>query len=161
MSVVAAPLNGTILDLKDVPDPVFAAGTVGDGLAIKPADSATPVTVLAPVSGTALRVMPHAFVIAAPEGNILVHVGIDTVRLRGEGYEVLATQGDVITAGDPVVRFDPEVVKNAGYSPLCAVVLMDSKKGDITQLAEGEVRAGDEIFKITTHDLEFCADCDD
>ncbi|MDO4910804.1 MAG: PTS glucose transporter subunit IIA [Corynebacterium sp.] len=161
MSVVAAPLAGTVLDLKDVPDPVFAAGTVGDGVAIKPSESATPVTVLAPISGVALRVMPHAFVIAAPEGNVLVHVGIDTVRLRGEGYTVLATQGDVVKAGDPIVSFDPAVVKQAGYSPLCAVVLMDSKKGDIQQIGEGDITPGEELFKIVTHDLEHGTDVDD
>lgn len=150
MSLITAPVNGTVLNLSEVPDPIFAAYAVGDGLAIQPNQTGEKITVHAPISGTALRVMPHAFVIAAPEGNVLVHIGINTIRLRGEGFTVLAEQGSVVNEGEPMVSFDPDIVDEHGYSPICAVVLMDSKRGDINPLASGSVTVGDKLMEITT-----------
>lgn len=91
---VLAPLPGTVLDLQEVPDPVFAQAMVGPGLAIEPPRDAQRITVTAPITGTVVKAMPHAFVIMHESGNaVLVHVGIDTVHLKGEGFTVSVAKG--------------------------------------------------------------------
>ena len=85
---VLAPVAGLVRPLADVPDPVFAAEMVGAGVAIEPAGGAS--DAVSPVAGTVLKLHPHAFVVLTPEGTgVLVHLGIDTVRLDGAGFELL------------------------------------------------------------------------
>ena len=99
---VLAPVSGTSLAVQDMPDPVFAEQMVGPGVAVEPA--AGPTTVVSPIAGKVLKVMPHAFVVMGDGVGVLVHLGINTVRLEGEGFEVLAEQGSEVAAGDPVER---------------------------------------------------------
>ncbi|GAA3193373.1 hypothetical protein GCM10020255_093910 [Rhodococcus baikonurensis] len=128
VTVVLAPLPGRVVALADVPDPVFAQQMVGSGVAIEPARGQGPLTVVAPISGKILKLHPHAFVIFGEKATgVLVHIGIDTVKLEGDGFTLIAAEGDTVNAGDPVVSFDPAHIDTTGYSAICPVVVMDSK----------------------------------
>ena len=120
MTVVHAPLAGRVVPLSDVPDPVFAGQIVGAGLAIEPEDGATEVLVVSPVAGRVAKVHPHALAIADETGTgVLVHLGIDTVHLRGEGFTVHRAEGEDVEAGTPVVTFSPAQVRGRGLSAGC------------------------------------------
>lgn len=147
MSEVLAPLAGRVLSLSDVPDPVFSSEMVGPGVAIDPGPGE--VTVVSPIAGKVVKVHPHAFVVLAPDGvGILVHLGIDTVKLEGLGFEVLVEQGSTVTAGTPMIRWDPATIRT-GMSSLVPVVAMDRPRGSVPQ-PEGDVRVsvGDVLFTI-------------
>ena len=144
---VLAPLGGVVTALADVPDPVFGAELVGPGLAIDPAQDGL-VEVVAPFDGRIAKIHPHAFVVESPDGRAaLVHLGLDTVQLGGVGFTVLAAEGDVVTAGDAVVRWTPSEVASGGRSPVCPVVALDGA-GAVTPsaLVGGRVKAGDVLF---------------
>jgi sugar PTS system EIIA component len=148
---VLAPCPGRVVAMADVPDPVFAEEMVGPGVAIEPAPG--PTTVVAPIAGTVLKVLPHAFVVLGDGVGVLVHLGINTVRLDGEGFEVLATQGSEVAAGDPMITWDPATLPATAagqdVSPVVPVVLMDGVKGSVTSEAiGGTVAAGDLLFAI-------------
>ncbi|MDP9737962.1 PTS sugar transporter subunit IIA [Curtobacterium sp. 260] len=138
MTAVRTPFAGPVVALADVPDPVFAGQLVGAGVAVDPTGVAGPVTAVAPVDGTIVKLHPHAFALQGSAGtDVLVHVGIDTVKLRGEGFELLAAEGDTVHAGDPVVRFTPSVIEAAGYSPVCPVVVLGSAPDSVEQGSVG------------------------
>jgi PTS system glucose-specific IIA component len=147
--VVTAPLPGTVLDITDVPDPVFAASMVGAGVGVEPSPDAGLVDVVAPVSGRLLKVHPHAFIVLTPEGRgVLVHVGIDTVKLEGAPFTLHVTEGDDVAAGDRVVTVDVAAVRAAGLSPVSPVVVMDAAADTMPPVAAGTpVAAGDELFR--------------
>ncbi|WP_214408647.1 PTS sugar transporter subunit IIA [Sphaerisporangium fuscum] len=146
MTTVLAPVAGVVVGLAAVPDPVFSSGLVGVGTAIDPVRE--PGKVLAPIDGRVLKLHPHAYVIAAEDGRaVLVHLGIDTVQLRGEGFELLVGEGQRVRAGQPVVAWNPAAVEAGGRSPICPVVALDAPPARVSGvLAAGPVRAGDELF---------------
>lgn len=149
---VVAPLAGTVVALADVPDPVFAAEMVGSGVAVEPTGE-EPVAVVAPVAGNLMKVHPHAFVVLTPAGvGVLVHLGIDTVRLRGEGFTVHRAEGEDVAAGTPVVTFSPAEVRGRGLSAVCPVVVLDSPAGAVAPRAGRAVAAGDPLFGYPTPD---------
>jgi len=132
VTVVDAPLAGQVIALADVPDPVFAGLIVGAGLALEPEDGATEVPVVSPVAGRVMKVHPHAFVILDEDGaGVLVHLGIDTVKLEGEGFTVHVADGDEVERGARIITWDPTAVRSAGYSAMCPVVVMQSKPDDV------------------------------
>ena len=142
---VLAPVDGTVIPLGDVPDPVFAGQLVGAGIAIDPVRE--PGTVVAPADGRLLKLHPHAFVLLTTDGKgLLVHLGIDTVQLDGEGFELLAEEGADVAAGTPVVRWDPAAIETGGRSPIVPVVVMDSAPDSVEAAVFGPVRVGAEIF---------------
>jgi PTS system glucose-specific IIA component len=145
---VLSPLPGTVLPLGEVPDPVFAQQIVGGGVAVQPARDDGSVVATAPVGGTLVRVQPHAYVIRSASGTgILVHIGIDTVRMDGAGFQLLATEGAPVNAGDPVVRFDPRVIAEHGYSDICPVIVLQSPPGAVPAPATPRsVAAADLLF---------------
>ncbi|NUR06247.1 MAG: PTS glucose transporter subunit IIA [Nocardioidaceae bacterium] len=145
---VLAPVSGTSLDVADVPDPVFASGMVGPGVAIDP--DRRPQVVVAPIAGRLVKLHPHAFVVLGPDGvGVLVHLGIDTVRLQGAGFRLLAAEDDEVTAGQRVLDFDPAYVAGAGCSPICAVVVMDCPLPAVPVHRSGaQVGAAEPIFDI-------------
>ncbi|MET9069889.1 PTS sugar transporter subunit IIA [Streptosporangium sandarakinum] len=146
MMTVMAPVTGTAVDLDAVPDPVFSKGLVGPGMAVEPERTAG--RAVSPITGTIVKLHPHAFVVVGDDGRgVLVHLGIDTVQLRGEGFETLAAEGDRVGAGQPVVAWDPARVAAGGRSPVCAVVALDAPAEAVTTLARGPVRAGDGLFR--------------
>ena len=135
--------------MADVPDPVFAEEMVGPGVAIEPDPG--PTTVVSPIAGKVLKVLPHAFVVLGDGVGVLVHLGINTVRLEGQGFEVLATQGSEVAAGDPMITWDPSTLPSSAagqdVSPVVPVVLMDAAKGSVTSEAiGGSVAAGELLF---------------
>ncbi|KAA1398032.1 PTS sugar transporter subunit IIA [Aeromicrobium ginsengisoli] len=147
MTTVSAPVAGTVIALADVPDPVFAQQIVGSGIAIDPERAES--TVVAPADGRLLKLHPHAFVLLTTDGKgLLVHLGIDTVQLEGDGFELLVTEGDEVTAGTPIVRWNPAEIEAGGRSPVVPVVVMDSAPDTVQAAATGAVRVGEEIFTV-------------
>lgn len=146
MTTVLAPVGGEAVGLAAVPDPVFSAGMVGPGTAIDPVRG--PGAAVAPIAGKIVKMHPHAYVVVGDDGKgVLVHLGIDTVQLRGEGFRPLAAEGDRVRAGQPVVAWDPTVIEAGGRSPVCPVVALDAVPGSLTALAVGDVRVGDALFQ--------------
>ncbi len=143
---ILAPCAGQVIAMADVADPVFSAQTVGPGVGIEPDDGRQ--VVVAPADGRLLKVSPHAFILLVDgEVGILVHIGINTVRLAGEGFEVLAAQGADVTAGTPVVAWDPAAVTDPGMSRTVVVVVMDGEPDSVTTTAVGRrVAEGEALF---------------
>jgi PTS system glucose-specific IIA component/PTS system N-acetylglucosamine-specific IIA component len=147
--VVLAPVPGRVVAMADVPDEVFAASLVGPGVALDPPRE--PGDAVAPVAGRIAKLHPHAFVVVAvlPEGGagVLVHLGIDTVKLEGAPFTLHAAEGDQVTAGDRVVSMDVAAVRAAGMSPVTPVVVMDAKAETVPPVESGAaVATGDVLF---------------
>ena len=149
MTEVLAPCPGRVVPLSATGDPVFAAEMVGPGVAIDPEPGQS--TVVSPIAGKVVKVHPHAFVVLGADGvGVLVHLGINTVRLEGKGFEVLVEQGSSVAAGDPMVRWDPAAITGEDISTMVPVVAMDRPKGSVPAPAEGSVAAiGDVLFTVT------------
>ena len=144
--IVRSPLAGVAHPLSAVPDAVFAGEMVGAGVAVEPT-GAGPVQVVSPVDGTLVKLHPHAFVVLTASGTgILVHLGIDTVRLQGEGFTLHVEEGAAVAVGDPVVTFDPGAVRARDLSAVCPVVVLDSAPGSVPAPADGDVEAGAALF---------------
>lgn len=144
---VQAPLAGTVIALEQVPDPVFAGRFVGTGAAIDPDRDKGEVTAVAPVSGTVAKVHPHAFVIASEDGRgVLVHLGLDTVGLKGQGFTVHVADGDEVSAGDAIVTWNPSDVADRGLSPVVPVITLDAAEEEVAVTATGAVQQGDEVL---------------
>ena len=143
--VVLSPLVGQVLPLSDVPDLVFAEAMVGPGVAVEP--EAGRGTAVAPVAGRLVKLHPHAFIVLTASGRgVLVHLGIDTVELRGEGFELLAAEGDEVAVGTPVVRWDPGAVREGGRSAVCPVVALDASLDAVSGQADGRAEQGRTLF---------------
>ena len=146
MTSVTSPLAGRAIGLTEVPDPVFSGAMVGPGTAIDPVRE--PSEAVSPVDGVIVSLHPHAFVVVDAEGHgVLTHLGIDTVQLNGEGFELLVNKGDTVTRGQSVVRWNPAAVEAAGKSPVCPIVALEATAGSLSGLREdGDVKAGDSLF---------------
>ena len=145
---VLAPISGNAVPLSEVPDEVFAEGMAGEGGAIIPGVSGEAV---APVSGTLVKLFQggHAFGIETDEGvEMIVHLGLDTIEMRGAGFEKIATEGDRVEAGEPIVRFDLDEIKNAGYDPITPVVVTNPDEHPVSSPSTGGVSAGDPLFEV-------------
>nr|WP_324255053.1 glucose-specific PTS transporter subunit IIBC [Bacillus sp. REN16] len=119
---LVSPLTGKIIPLSEVPDSVFSNMMLGDGIAIEPTDG----TIVAPVNGEIITIFPtkHAVAIKSDAGaEILIHIGIDTVELKGEGFETLVSPGDKVTQGQPIVNVDFESIKVKVPSIITPVVI--------------------------------------
>lgn len=146
---VLAPVDGTVLAMADVPDPVFAGAIVGPGLGIDPPRRAG-VDVVSPVAGTIVKLHPHAFVVQADQARaVLVHLGLDTVQLAGQGFTLHAAEGDEVAAGDLVVTWDPSAVEAGGRSPVCPVVALQGPEGDVRGVVDAgvTVRSGEPLLE--------------
>lgn len=146
MTEVLAPVTGTVKPMSDVPDAVFSAEMVGSGVAIDPQTGEA--DAVSPIAGTLVKVHPHAFVVVGDDGTgVLVHLGINTVRLGGEGFEVIAEEKSRVEAGQPVTRWDPADIVGKGLSPVVVVCVMDSQPGAVSSDQVGAaVNAGDALF---------------
>ncbi len=143
---VLAPFTGRVVPLDEVPDPVFAGEMMGDGLAIDPTEG----TAVSPVAGklVVFHSACHAFAVqAADEVGVLVHLGIDTVQMKGQGFTRLAEVDDEVAAGQPIIRFDIAAIQAAGYSLVSPVVLPDLPEGyRVDKTSAATVRAGQDIL---------------
>ncbi|MFJ2815645.1 PTS glucose transporter subunit IIA [Streptomyces sp. NPDC091279] len=146
MTSVTSPLAGTTIGLAAVPDPVFSGAMVGPGTAIDPVRE--PSAAVSPVDGVVVSLHPHAFVVVDSEGHgVLTHLGIDTVQLNGEGFELLVNKGDTVTRGQDVVQWNPAAVEAAGKSPICPIVALEATSDSLSDIVEsGDVRTGDMLF---------------
>ncbi|MGH3947999.1 MAG: PTS sugar transporter subunit IIA [Pseudonocardiaceae bacterium] len=146
---VVAPVPGRLVPLAEVPDPVFAAAIVGPGAAIDPPRG--PVHAVAPLAGRIVKLHPHAYVVVADDGaGVLVHLGIDTVQLKGEGFTLHVGEGDRVTAGQPVVSFDAAALESGGRSPVCPVIALDAAPEMLDGLrSAGEIAVGEPLFVWT------------
>ncbi|UUN25699.1 PTS glucose transporter subunit IIA [Streptomyces sp. FIT100] len=146
MTTVTSPLAGRVIGLAAVPDPVFSGAMVGPGTAIDPVREVS--EAVSPVDGIVVSLHPHAFVVVDSEGHgVLTHLGIDTVQLNGEGFQLLINKGDTVTKGQPIVRWNPVAVEEAGKSPICPVVALEATVDSLSGVREdGDVKAGDELF---------------
>lgn len=143
MNEVYAPIAGTVLPLASVPDPVFAEAMLGPGLAIDPQPIDGVVEVRAPVDGKVTNAMSHAIVLGSP--SILVHLGIDTVHLKGAGFTTHVEVDDEVRRGDLLTTWQ---VGEAGELPLFVPVVA-LRRSEIEQRAFGAVRWGDHLFTVT------------
>lgn len=143
---VHSPIPGHVLPLTEVADPAFAQGMVGPGLALDPERVAG--AAVAPVPGAVTMLHPHAFVVATADGAaVLVHLGIDTVTLRGQGFTLHVVQGQTVCAGQPVINWDPAAVQASGRSPLCPVIALDATATHLVWCHRpGPIAAGDPLF---------------
>jgi len=140
---VLAPVGGRAVPLQDVPDPVFSQGMVGYGAAIDPPRGV--VDAVAPVSGKILKLLPHAYIVMTPDNvGILVHLGLDTVQLNGEGFTTHVSQGDDVTAGQVIITYDVPSVEAKGLNPIVPVVVMDELEQS-NVIPSDAVTAGAEI----------------
>ena len=120
-----APVTGVLVPIEQVPDPVFAGKMVGDGVSIDPLEN----TLVAPCDGEVVHLHPslHALTIRSPEGlEVLTHIGLDTVRMRGEGFAVQVKVGDQVSAGDPLIVFDMDLVATQAKSLLTQMVIANT-----------------------------------
>lgn len=145
---LASPVTGRILPLEEVPDPVFAGRLAGDGIAVEATDG----RLVAPVRGTIVHVFPggHAIGMVTPEGlELLIHVGIDTVALQGEGFSVVVKDGDAVEPGAELGRFDPRLIAARGKSLITPVLLTNpNRAAGLVPLARGHVRAGEPLLRV-------------
>ena len=146
---ILSPLAGTVVPLGDVPDPVFSKGTMGPGVAVLPSGD----TAYSPGSGVVVAVQPsgHAFGLVLDGGiEVLIHIGIDTVALKGEGFDVKVTKGQKVSAGTPLVTFDRKVIEAAGYPLITPIIVLNGKKfGSVEPAAHGEIAVGAPLLAVT------------
>ena len=145
---VLAPTAGRMVTLSDVPDATFAQGIVGPGVAIDPPREV--MNAVAPVSGKVMKLWPHAYVIMTSDNvGVLVHLGLDTVQLEGEGFTVLAEEGAQVEVGQPMITFDVPAVEATGRNPIIPIVVMDKKAAiDVVATADAQVASLDEVFTV-------------
>ncbi|MDO4685328.1 MAG: glucose PTS transporter subunit IIA [Corynebacterium sp.] len=146
--LVNAPLEGAAIALTDVPDPVFAGERLGKGVAIEPTGN----TVVAPADAKVMLVQKtgHAIALKLESGiELLIHVGLDTVQLGGEGFKVHVERKQQVQAGDPLITFDPEVIKAAGYPLVTPVVVTNYAKFESVEgIPAAHVDSGTQVIKV-------------
>src|ERR1700737_4831321 len=132
--VLLAPLTGLVVPLAEVPDPVFAGGMFGDGVGIDPLEG----RLVAPCEGTVTHLARtgHALTLSTPEGaEILLHIGIDTVELNGQGFTVKVGQGAREKAGDLLIEFDQDLVATKALSLVSVVAIANSDAFEVVEYA--------------------------
>ena len=152
---IRAALDGQAVSITEVPDPIFSQKMMGDGAAILPENG----TIVSPVDGELMMIAPtrHAYGFKAEDGTeILVHVGLETVGLNGEGFTVLKEAGSKVKAGEPVAKVDLDFLKEKGLNPITPVVITGGVDKDATiEVCFGPVKAGqDSVLTITAKESD-------
>jgi len=144
---LSAPLSGPVLTLAKVPDPVFASGAMGDGIAIDPLND----TLHAPCAGVVIHVARtgHAITLRADNGaELLLHLGLDTVELQGEGFRVLVKEGARVSNGQPLLRYDLDKVAQQCKSLVSLIILTNSQAFQARPITLKSVRVGEPLLHI-------------
>ena len=145
---VTSPLEGRAVPISEIPDPVFSTGVVGDGIAIEPTSN----TVVCPADATVVTAPDsgHAFGLKLDSGvELLIHVGIDTIELGGKGFDVKVKAGDHVSAGQPLVVFDPTVIDEAGYSKITPVLVTNGfDYSNVTGIPADDVTTGTPVITV-------------
>lgn len=148
-TVISCPVNGRAIPVTDVPDPVFSDKVLGDGCAVIPTDG----KIYSPADGVISSVAEtkHAYGISAEGGvEILVHFGLETVSLKGEGFTSYVNAGDKVRKGDLIAEADMEILRKRSINPVTPVLVCDMPENSELTVTGGKVKAGDELIKITT-----------
>ncbi len=142
------PVAGEVISLAAVPDKVFSSGAIGNGVAVLPSEG----RVYSPIAGTVVSVMPHAYGIKADTGlEVLIHIGLDTVNLKGKHFTPRVEQGQRVDQGDPLAEFDLDALVLAGYNPTTVMVITNtSRYGTVVAVAEGSLRAKDLVLEVAS-----------
>ncbi len=142
-----APLtNGELVNISQVPDEVFSSKMMGDGFAMKTTDG----IIVSPVEGTIETVFPtkHAITInSVDKREVLIHLGVDTVSLKGEGFETFVEENQKVKVGDKLVKMDVEFIEKNAKSSMPIVVFTNLSEGESVKIVEGTAKAG-ELNKI-------------
>lgn len=145
---IYAPLTGEYINIQDIPDPVFAQKMMGEGFGINPTEG----EVVSPIEGKVDNVFPtkHAIGLKADNGlEILVHIGLDTVQLDGQGFEILVSSGDTVQVGDPLLKFDLEYISNNAKDVISPIIITNSDQtesihvNDVKAVIKGETKVVD------------------
>ncbi|PTK56128.1 PTS glucose transporter subunit IIA [Staphylococcus haemolyticus] len=145
---IYAPLTGEYINIEDIPDPVFAQKMMGEGFGINPTEG----EVVSPIEGKVDNVFPtkHEIGLKADNGlEILVHIGLDTVQLDGQGFEILVSSGDTVQVGDPLLKFDLEYIKNNAKDVISPIIITNSDQtesihvNDVKAVIKGETKIVD------------------
>ncbi|WP_338206079.1 PTS sugar transporter subunit IIA [Parageobacillus thermoglucosidasius] len=146
---IHSPLDGEAIPLEEVPDPVFAQKMMGDGLAIIPKNG----KVVSPINGKVVQIFPtkHAVGLVSEEGlEILIHIGLETVELNGEGFEVEVNAGETVKVGDPLINVDLDYLEQKHKEIVTPIIItnMLNKVGDLEYVQKNNiVTRGDIIMK--------------
>ncbi|CAA6805084.1 MAG: PTS system, glucose-specific IIA component [uncultured Sulfurovum sp.] len=146
--VLVSPADGDIIKLIEVPDEVFSQKMAGDGIAILPRTN----TFVAPVAGTITKIFStnHAFSIQTKSGlEVLVHIGLDTVALNGEGFKRLVKEGDTVSVGKPIISADLEFIQSKGIEIITPVVVNHERELLVICDKVKTIREGDELLEVT------------
>ena len=147
---IASPLSGQVKELSQATDPVFAQGVMGQGVLIEPSQG----ELLAPVDGIVSVLFPtkHAVGIVSDQGvEMLMHIGMDTVNLEGKGFTAHVSQGDRVKAGDKLISFDIDLIKDAGYVTETPVIItnQDQYQADALGSLPRQIAVGDALMTAT------------
>jgi len=142
---VHSPLAGAVVPLEQVGDAMFAEKVMGDGVAVRPTEG----EVVAPVAGRLEKLFPggHGMAIETAEGvQVLIHVGLETVQLQGDGFELVATEGDDVAVGDVLVRVDLDRLAELDVDIISPIVIISDH--EVTGRSSGQVTSGDPLFEV-------------
>ncbi len=145
--ILITPAAGDLIDITEVSDETFAGKILGDGIAVIPHDG----RIYAPFDGTVetMAETGHAFSMTGPGGaQILVHVGIDTVKMKGEGFKVLHSESDEVKEGDVLIEADLDAIKAAGYDPVTILIVLNGDDFSGLTKSGGFVNPGDEVLRL-------------
>ena len=145
---LVAPINGQVVPLSDVKDEVFSSGSMGKGIAIEPQEG----KVCSPLDGEVVMVFPtgHAIGLKSTNGaEVMIHIGMDTVELEGKGFTTLVKKGQAVKKGDPLIKFDMEAIKKAGFKLTTPIVVTNSNEyQEITAIADGTITIGTALLDL-------------
>ncbi len=140
--------DGQIIKLSEISDPVFSEKILGDGVAIFPESQ----EILSPVDGKIVQVFDtkHAYSILSDDGlEILVHIGLNTVELKGEGFKSFVNNGDMVKTGDKIAEINIEYIESMGYQLYTPILITNLDKIDKMNVKEGRIKKGEEIINYT------------
>ena len=145
-TTLISPLDGTVVPLEKVPDPVFSEHMLGNGMAILPASQ----TVFAPLDGTVTNINAalHALVIKHGDMEVLIHVGLESVSLKGEGFQVFVQKGQKVSAGQKLLSFDLNILAKKAASTLVILVITAPTDACITPLADEKIKTGMDVVLV-------------